>query len=56
MNEFDELAATWDDDPRRMKRAVSIAESMRNRAGIWQWNRFTQFCLEKRPGKYRING
>ena len=28
MNEFDEMAATWDDDPRRVKRAISIAQSM----------------------------
>ncbi len=30
MNEFDEFAATWDDDPIRVERAVSIAQSMRN--------------------------
>lgn len=29
MNEFDEMAATWDEDPRRIKRAASIAQSMR---------------------------
>jgi ubiquinone/menaquinone biosynthesis C-methylase UbiE len=29
MNEFDELAASWDEDPRRVKRAASIAQSMR---------------------------
>jgi ubiquinone/menaquinone biosynthesis C-methylase UbiE len=29
MNEFDEMAATWDDDPKRVKRAVSIAQSMK---------------------------
>jgi ubiquinone/menaquinone biosynthesis C-methylase UbiE len=29
MNEFDEMAATWDEDPIRVKRAVSIAQSMR---------------------------
>ncbi|NNF33929.1 MAG: class I SAM-dependent methyltransferase [Saprospiraceae bacterium] len=30
MNEFDEMAATWDDDPIRMERAASIAQSMRD--------------------------
>lgn len=29
MNEFDEMAATWDDDPKRVKRAVSIADRMK---------------------------
>jgi ubiquinone/menaquinone biosynthesis C-methylase UbiE len=29
MKEFDEMAATWDEDPRRVKRAVSIAQSMK---------------------------
>lgn len=29
MNEFDEKAATWDDDPVRVERAGSIADSMR---------------------------
>lgn len=28
MNKFDELAASWDDDPLRVKRAASIARSM----------------------------
>lgn len=30
MNEFDELAATWDDNPLRMERAASIAQSIRD--------------------------
>jgi ubiquinone/menaquinone biosynthesis C-methylase UbiE len=30
MNEFDELAAMWDDDPTRVARAASIAQSMRD--------------------------
>lgn len=30
MNEFDEFAASWDDDPIRVERAVSIAQSMRD--------------------------
>lgn len=30
MNEFDEKAATWDDDPVRVERAESIAKEMRN--------------------------
>jgi ubiquinone/menaquinone biosynthesis C-methylase UbiE len=30
MNEFDELAAMWDDDPIRVARAASIAQSMRD--------------------------
>ncbi len=29
MNEFDELAATWDDKPSRVERATSIAQTMR---------------------------
>lgn len=29
MNEFDELATSWDDDPQRVERAASIAQSMR---------------------------
>jgi ubiquinone/menaquinone biosynthesis C-methylase UbiE len=29
MNEFDELAATWDDKPSRIERAASIAQSIR---------------------------
>lgn len=29
MNEFDEKAATWDEDPTRLARAASIAQSMR---------------------------
>jgi ubiquinone/menaquinone biosynthesis C-methylase UbiE len=28
MNEFDEMAASWDDDPLRVKRAASIAQSI----------------------------
>jgi 2-polyprenyl-3-methyl-5-hydroxy-6-metoxy-1,4-benzoquinol methylase len=30
MNEFDELAATWDDKPSRVERAASIAQSIRD--------------------------
>lgn len=30
MNEFDEMAATWDDDPIRVERVASIAQSLRN--------------------------
>lgn len=30
MSEFNELAATWDEDPKRIKRSASIAQSMRN--------------------------
>jgi ubiquinone/menaquinone biosynthesis C-methylase UbiE len=29
MNEFDEVAATWDDNPSRVERAASIAQSIR---------------------------